>query len=67
MSERSQLYRAWSMECLDFAQQATDNAIRLAFLTMAQRWMDLAHEAGRPVAVQQQQQIQPREPDGKTK
>jgi hypothetical protein len=35
-------YRAWAAECLRLAQTETDEAARVRFLTMAQRWLDLA-------------------------
>jgi len=60
MTDRSIAYRAWSAECLGWAQQTTDHSLRLAFLTLAQRWMDLAKESADPVVGQQQQQIQPK-------
>jgi len=39
-------YRDWAAECLRLAQTETDAAMRLRFLTMAQRWLDLAEGQG---------------------
>jgi hypothetical protein len=35
-------YREWAAECLRLAQTEADEATRVRFLTMAQRWLDLA-------------------------
>ena len=35
-------YRGWAAECLRLAQTETDQAARVRFVTMAQRWLDLA-------------------------
>jgi len=35
-------YREWAAECLRLARTETDEAARVRFLTMAQRWLDLA-------------------------
>ena len=35
-------YRQWAAECLRLAQTETDQAARVRFLSMAQRWLDLA-------------------------
>ena len=61
MRNRSEIYRAWSAECLDWAHRTTDKPTRLAFLTMAKRWMEIARESQSLVG-QQQQQIQPKIP-----
>jgi hypothetical protein len=39
-------YRDWAAECLRLAQAEADLAMRLRFLTMAQRWLDLAEGNG---------------------
>jgi hypothetical protein len=39
-------YRDWAAECLRLAQAEADLAMRLRFLTMAQRWLDLAEGYG---------------------
>jgi hypothetical protein len=35
-------YRTWAAECLRLAQAEGDLALRVRFLTMAQRWLDLS-------------------------
>jgi hypothetical protein len=39
-------YRNWAAECLRLAQAESDMAMRLRFLTMAQRWLDLSEGDG---------------------
>ncbi len=58
MRDRSVAYRAWSAECLDWAQRVNDSTLRIAFLTMAQRWKELADEHRQGAVGQQQQQVQ---------
>lgn len=60
MEDRILAYRTWAAECLDYALRSPDESLRTAFLTMAQRWIDLADSEikSQPIA-QQQQQIQP--------
>ena len=44
MRERAKKYQRFAEECLRIAARVNDEAIRAAFLLMAQAWHRVAHE-----------------------
>lgn len=42
MESRSERFRAKSLECLQAAQRASDQAAKASFLELAERWRELA-------------------------
>jgi hypothetical protein len=59
-------YRSLAAECLMQASISSDSIVRDALFERAQTWMRMADDAdaGAPRVAQQQQQIQPKEPEG---
>jgi hypothetical protein len=56
-------FRAKTQRCLEMAAETTDRVAATLFHMLAEEYFDLAEKAAAP-AVQQQQQIQPKKPEG---
>jgi hypothetical protein len=57
-------YRRLAQECLDVAHGIITPETRAALIARAQYWLRLAEEREPRPVTQQQQQIQPKEPEG---
>jgi hypothetical protein len=62
----SEDYKAKAHNCLDIAEQTTDAATASLLRMLAADYFELAEQAGTPVG-QEQQQIQPKEPEPEDK
>lgn len=60
-------YRRLARECLDLAHGIFTPETRAALIARAQYWLQLAKEREPRPGTQQQQQIQPKEPEGDDK
>jgi hypothetical protein len=56
-------YRAKGQQCLKMASEATDSVAATLLRMLADDYFDLAEKEAAPAA-QQQQQIQPKKPEG---
>ena len=68
VASRAEEYRRRAQQCLEMARAFGDRDARITLAHMAQAWLRLAdnYQGARKVqpAVQQQQQIQPKDDDG---